>query len=359
MEGLLILLLFPLAWPFVAKRIWDTTITWQEMGLNIVIASVLTVAAWSAGVYTQTADTEIWNGQVIGKERDTVPCSHSYDCMCTTDSKGNRSCSTCYDHLNDYDWVVHTTIGDININRIDRQGEDEPPRWTAVRINEPIAQEHSFTNYVKAVPESLFNVDSKTIIKPFEYLIPSYPSVHDYYRIDRVINMGTKTPDNIVNELNSGLNNILRALGPSKQANIVLVLVNTNDPNYRYALESAWLGGKKNDIVIMLGVTEYPKIAWVDVMAWALNLGNENFHVLLRDELLSQQTINTQKIVPVVANFIQTKFDRPPMAQFETLKGEIDPPMWAIILAVLCAIGGSMGLTYYFHRYDVVLFRRR
>lgn len=92
----------------------------------------------------KAADVELLNGYVTGKERDVVSCSHSYECMCyyTESCSGSgtsrsctrtRHCSTCYEHSYDVDWDVHTTVGNLTIDRIDRQGLDQPPRWTAVQ----------------------------------------------------------------------------------------------------------------------------------------------------------------------------------------------------------------------------------
>ncbi len=129
MTAFISLLLFPIVWPLIAKRIWDNEISWSEMGLNIGIVVLLVTAVWQAGRYGQMADVEIWNGEVTKKQRTLVSCSHSYQCNCRQTCSGSGSnqsctqiCDTCYEHSNDWDWDVSSTAGNFTIDRIDRQG---------------------------------------------------------------------------------------------------------------------------------------------------------------------------------------------------------------------------------------------
>ncbi len=162
MEILLLLLLVPVVWPFVARMIWNTTITWQEMLVQISVVSVLICACWFTGMYNATADKEYLNGSVTGKKMVEVSCEHSYDCNCFETCSGTGSsrscsttCSTCYDHNEDYDWRVNTSVGNFNVSRTDSQGKKQPKDWTKMLKGQPAAMTHDYTNYIKAVPESL------------------------------------------------------------------------------------------------------------------------------------------------------------------------------------------------------------
>lgn len=352
MENLLILLAFPLAWPWIAKRIWHTDVTWQEMILNIVIVVALSTTVWFLGKNYQTADIEIWNGQVTGKEQDMVSCEHSYSCNCRTDSKGNRSCDTCYEHSNDWDWNVETTIGTITIDRIDRRGSDEPPRWTEAEVGQPVARPKSFTNYVKAVPQSLFNTNQQALSK-YGAEVPAYPSsVYDYHYINRILSAGVSIPD--VATWNHNLALMLRDLGPSKQVNVVVVITKNADPMFEYALQGKWLGAKKNDVVVILGTPSYPAIEWVRVVSWT---DNQLFKVQLRDELQDLKTVDQDKILGIIRSNVSKTFVRKQMKDFEYLDSEIMPPDWVIILAAAIAVLGSIALSVFFMFYDVDLTR--
>src|SRR5262249_53258019 len=151
--------------------------------------------------WQRTADTEIWDGQVTNKSSERVSCSHSYDCNCyyTTECSGtgnNRSCSevrhcsTCYEHSYDVDWNVYASTGEsLSIDRVDRQGLNMPARWGAAYIGEPYSSQHSFTNYILANPNSVL-LGQKGDLQKFGKLIPQYPTVYDYYRVQHAINMG-------------------------------------------------------------------------------------------------------------------------------------------------------------------------
>jgi len=85
-------------------------------------------------------------------------------------------------------------------------------------------------------------------------------------------------------------------------------------------------------------------------MTWALNSGNELFHVTMRDGILAQKTLDADIFVPFVSQTVSKLYDRPHMKDYEYLADEIDPPNWILWLAAFFAFGGSAGLTFYFHR---------
>lgn len=352
MEALLILLAFPLAWPWIAKRIWHTDVTWQEMIINVVLVVALVIVVWFLGKNSMTSDVEILNGKVVGKEQNAVSCSHSYSCRCRTDSRGNRSCDTCYEHLNDYDWDVKTTVGTITIDRVDRQGVDEPPRWSAVTNGQPVAKTHEYTNYVKAVPHSLFNVNQLAMNK-YGPLVPAYPSkVYDYQYIDRVLGVGVNIPD--VLKWNHNLGLMLRDLGPSKQVNVIIMVTNVADPTFEYAVQGKWLGAKKNDVVVIIGTPNYPTIEWVRVVSWT---DKQLFKVQLRDDILDLKTVDQSKVLGIINQHVSKSYVRKSMRDFEYLDSEILPPDWVIGIAVAIAVLGSILLSVFFKYYDVDLFR--
>jgi len=114
-----------------------------------------------------------------------------------------------------------------------------------------------------------------------------------------------------------------------------------------------WQGGEKNDVVVFIGVNKDKTIAWADVMTWALNSGNELLQVALRDKLLTMGTIDQETVSSTVIAEVSTKYVRPKMKDYEYIKDSIDPPDWAIILAIVLAIGGSLVLSYVFKVYDI------
>jgi hypothetical protein len=348
MENYLLLLAFPLIWPWIAKRIWYYDITWLEMGLNIVIVVAVVSTVWFLGKGYQTHDVEIWNGKVTGKAQESVPCSHSYQCHCKS-TKNGTSCDTCYEHPNDWDWDVDTTVGKFTIDRIDSRGSDEPPRWTTVQPGQPVAVDKWFTNYVKAAPQSLFNPNSQALSK-FGPMVPPYPDqIYDYQYDNRVLSIGTNVPN--IAGWNYDLAMMLRDLGPAKQVNAIIMFVNSTDPSFEYAVQGKWLGAKKNDVVVLLGTPHYPEISWVRVISWT---DNQLFKVQLRDDILATNTVDKTKILDMMSTEISKSFQRKHMRDFEYLKEDIMPPDWVIWLAIILSVGGSIALSVFFKYYNVI-----
>lgn len=351
-ELLWLILLFPMVWPFVAKRLWHTELTWQEVGMNVVLAVGLASVIWFSGRYVNAMDVEIWNGEVIGKSRVAVSCEHSYECRCTG-SGSERSCSTCYEHDEDYDWIVRSNVGNFAISRIDRQGLHTPPRWSAVRAGDPVALEKDYMNWVKGASHSLFH-EREALAAAYAGSLPDYPRVYDYHHADRVLSVGLALPD--LGDWNRALADRLRKLGPQKQANVVVVITSANK-GYVEALRAHWNGAKKNDVVVVIGARPSAdggrmEISWADAFSWSKT---DLVNIELRDHVGSLGLLDRDTVLETIDRTIQDTFERRPMADFEYLKAEIEPPAWVIVLTILAAIPGSLMLTLVFHRNDVTI----
>lgn len=351
MESLLFLLVAPVVWPFVAKLIWKREITGKELVINIVIGVFVVGAGWGLGHFVQTDDVEIINGQVTGKDAEEVPCSHSYSCncrqVCTTDSRGSQSCTTtcdtCYEHQYDVDYTVHTTVGNIPVDRIDAQGIDTPPNFSRAQIGDPVARRHHYVNYVKAAPDSLFNkLAQQHAFDAYKTSLPGYPNdVHDLYYVDRVVPVGVNVPDAAFWDEKLALG--LRELGPEKQVNAVVVFTSNTDSHYADALEMAWQGGKKNDVVVVLGTPYYPDIAWVRVLSWTKDA---LFKVQLESDLRDLKVASSDAVLGTMFSHIDKSFQRRHMADFAYLKWEIELPLWADILLFVLSLGTSIFVSY-------------
>ncbi len=250
----------------VMKFAFQRTISWSEAGIQFGVAIVLVFTIWQIGLHSRMTDRQFLNGVVTEKERVSVSCTHSYACHCRRDSKGNQTCDTCYEHSRDYDWMVYTNAikgsdGQFEIARVDRQGKWTPDRWAVVRVGEPVALERSFDNYIMASPDSVYHTKSNNTA------LPKYPSAYDYSRADRVLVDGVTVPDLPV--WNQRLTEILSVLGPSKQSNVIIVFTKSPSAQFATDLRNSWLGGKKNDTVVVVGTPNYPQIAWVDVFSWS------------------------------------------------------------------------------------------
>lgn len=333
-----------------------------ELFIAFLTAFIVAFIIIALGSLSDNMDFEVLSGEVLSKNRTSVPCSHTYECHCrnvpiprscstyngrTSCSGGGtrRECDICTEHSVDFDYDVETNIGSYTIDRVDRQGMSTPQRWHEIRVGDPVANTHMYVNYVKGSANSLYH-KSNTNADELDKLIPTYPNkVYDYYKIDRVVSSGVAVPD--LPLWNSDLSQVQKKLGPQKQSNVVIVFVNTADQMFQERLDAAWLGGKKNDVIIVIGTTAYPKMDWVGVISWS---DSELMKVELRDEILQTVNADRKTIIGIVQKHISSSFVRKPSADFQYLAVQITPPWWAVCLAFCSSVGALFGVLRLFNR---------
>lgn len=346
----LALLLIPLVVALVIFFLKHGSI--QPVELGIQCAAILTFAGAATLLVNcqSTRDVEIINTSLVRKDRVSVPCSHSYQCMChdscTTDSRGNQSCTqvcqTCYDHSNDYDWTLFAANGhQIDIDRVDRQGSIEPKRYTIARVGDPISYQHAFENYIKAAPGTILKHEGLTM--KYEGKLPRYPiDVRDYHYVDRIVNMSSLP---VGPSWQRALSEINSRVGPMKQANVVLVIVEGMPREFALALEQAWVGGKKNDVVVVIDAQKSWLIDWVYVMSWT---HREVFKVSLRDGIMDVGTLDLRRILPLIERAVVERFERRPMKDFEYLRSSIVPTTGQWVTSLLVSLMITLALSWFF-----------
>ncbi len=337
----------PLLFIFINLLLGGKKVTFLEFLLQMGIQAAIAGICCGVVYWSNTDDTEIHNGRVASKTRDKVSCSHSYKCFCHDVCSGSgkdRSChevcQTCYHHSYDIDWNVRTTNGEhFEIARVDWQGLDEPPRWTSTVIGEPTAVQHSFTNYIKASPDTLFR--HQGLAEKYKGQLPTYPlGVYDYWKLDRLVQVGTSLQD--APQWNKTLSEINADLGRGKQVNTIVVVTRDKPREYFHALEQEWIGGKKNDTVLVISISS-DTIQWADVMAWT---DKTLFKVKLRDAVLDVGTLDREKILGALRQNIHQYYVRKHMSDFEYLKSSIQPTttQWVVslIIGFLVCLGTSL-----------------
>lgn len=318
------------------------------MALGVIL---VTSAAISAGIITSNSDsivgdTEILSGRVIGKSQETVGCSHSYSCNCRPVVRGYGKdqytvieCDTCYEHTHDYDWMVQTTVGDIEIDRVDRQGVDIPPRWAAVVKDEPVAKEHRYKNWIKGAKASAFNREGERLSKT--YAIPAYPSVYDYYRIRRIASDNPSLFGGKLDAAERSLADALRGLGPDKQVSVSIFHTSRYDREYGRAVYNAFSGGKKNDVMVVIGTDTVGKINWVTVTSYSTN---DLVNVKMRDDIMALDNVaRVDEIVSKITDDIARHFSRKRMRTFEYLSNDIEyvSTTEIVILCICMSVFGA------------------
>ncbi len=337
------------------KFYWKTDITNKEalitLGVNVGI-SLLLVGALTGYKYSLVYDTELYSGKVVSKEKDQVSCEHSYSCNCRQTCSGSgssrrcsRTCDTCYDHAFDYDWDVHTTLGRITIDRIDRQGVDEPPRFTQTRIGEPVAAERSYKNYLLADPKTLFV--ELPALQNTKFILPGYPETYDYWRVNRAVG---DLPKTLREEFNDYLANTLITLGPKKQLNVVVAV--TKQPElYFSSLMAAWRGGKKNDVILVYGVDSDLTIQWFKANSYAMGMGNKELLIRLENSALGN-TLNLAQLQTQI-QVIDKHFKRLSASEFSFKLQGVQTPLWVVCLLMVLNLAGSIGVSVYMKRNEL------
>lgn len=358
MDLFYLLVLIPLGMAVLTKYYFKHTVDWTEAGIQAGVGVVAVAVVFFAGAYSQMADTEIINGQITNKVRQHDTYLESYSCNCRSVRSGNTTtthCDTCYRRHYTVDWYLKTTIGRIDISSRDWTSSavyllPDPSLYTEAQIGDPCAKESTYTNYVKGAPESIFH-NVGIVDQRLKASVPAYPEVYDRYKVSHVMPVGFKH-NQWTDRLNTRLSEHLKTLGAKKQVNIN-VIVTKNSQSFKYALEREWLGGKKNDVTVVIGTTGLPNVQWVDVFTYANTAGNNLVATNLRNQILDMKTVeNPEQLADVIATEVSNTYVRKSMKDFEYLKDEIDPPTWVIVMTILFSVAVSGGLAYYFHHND-------
>lgn len=293
------------------------------MAASFAVVGILLVA----GMMQQLSDTELISGQITNKERLHDHYQRSYDCMCTTDSKGNRTCSTCYEDRYTVKWKAYSTLETFTIQSLDRGSKSvyqtpDPERYKSIKIGDPVAVENRYKNYMKGVPKEYLYNDNLGAPPEMIASIPPYPRTYDFYNVNRVVNLGVLSYQEEV-KYNKSIAEALRSLGPSKEVNVILV-AGKPDANLMYAVREAWQGGKKNDVIIVIGIEE-GQVKTANVLTWAKN---ELFKIKLQDRILESGLVDS--VLPITYDEIAKSYVRPRMRDYEDLKIYIEPPAWCL-----------------------------
>jgi hypothetical protein len=359
---ILLLICFSLLVPIAVKLIRPHTITWLEMAAHMLVVAVFVGIGWQVGKYAEVGDTEVWNGQLAEKVRDHDSYIRTYQCHCRTVYSGsgeNRTsrqvCQTCSERRYTVTWRFDTTIGEIGVQRLDRTSRrvyqsPDPDVYASAYVGMPVSREMPYTNYILGVNRSMFGQLDSSSLDQLESVVPQYPRVYNLVDIDRVVT----TPDvpGDFSELDAQLDNRLREIGPNRQANIVVV-VTDRAPRFRQTLAHHWRGGKKNDVIVILSVQD-TDIDWVRTITLADNYQNAGVAVEMQAALMEVGTLVDQTLVGnTIADVVDQHYQRVPMEEFEYLRDEIQPPLWAVIILTILSIIASIALVAVFDQMDI------
>jgi hypothetical protein len=331
------------------------------MGIQAAItAGVLSILVMASSHY-QTVDEKLVNGVVTKLNARKESCNQNWsdysDSFCTNETTRSvrngqtcttvnkiRTCAPKYktQYRSIYPWeikyFVKTEISEHEISRVDRQGATAPPRFSSIKVGDPVTQSVSYTNYIKGASSTLFN-------QKYEDVPPiAYPDIYDYYNARRVIYFGIPASADFVNKWNEELakvNSDIRKTG----ANAIIAVTNQN-PDWAERLAQAWDAHNINDLIVVIGA-DGENIKWVDVRSWSKN---DLVNITIRDEVMNLKTIDKTRINDIIKFSVMEYYDEESMDNFEYLAEDIPPPTWLYIIAAIILLVISPLVTYYFSR---------
>jgi len=279
---------------------FNDEICWSEWIIGAGLALIMAGGFHLYSYKSQVGDTETWSGQIVEahhiptwRERYSEAIYRTETYQSGTDSNGNPTYSTrqVFSHYetrhhqhppkwtltsnisttynvseSHYNDVVQKFGGEEKRKGVRRTGKThskmvggDPYDYYGVNKNnwiEPVNKPVKFENRVKA-SKNVFNSykvneDAKGNLHPYPYSEPKIP-----WTSNRLLGTAHKTVDPLKwEQLNA-------ALGPIKKINLILVGFENQDERIADDQIAFWLGGKKNDLIIMYGE------GWSRVFGWS------------------------------------------------------------------------------------------
>lgn len=306
---------------------------WWVVLASMVIFSMMSAITYNGAKDSQGGDKMILNGHVVKKYSERVSCSHSYSCNCRIVMNGKSSstkCDTCYEHMYDVDWVVKSNVGSVEIDRVNRQGTREPPRFTQAYVGEPFSIEADYFNYIKASPLSVF----KDFNAYKNVSIPSYPKIFDYYRVRHVVDFNSEWRGQF-KVIDDYLAHKLKYSSAKVKANVVVIFYGAED--IREAMRVKNYGGRINDLTVMIQADKSGVIKNAYVFSWSKS---DLVNVMLRDQILDMKNMNgSQKIlVDSIDNILLKYYTHRSVEDFKYLEANIQMPTWYYVVTIMYSL---------------------
>lgn len=214
-----------------------------------------------------------------------------------------------------------------------RMLEGDPNDYFGVNVNrwcEPVTDKRSFENRVKACPSVFSFIKVPTNINVFPY-----PNNTDIFRSNRLLGEARKIDALKFDQLNS-------FLGARKKINLIMVGFKDADSMLAEYQKASWIGGKKNDLVLMYNVNSTGTVTWTRVFGWS---ESEICKRNIESILLSKPIDDT--LLPLLSSEITANYTIKDWSKFDylTIEPRTGHYVWFFIILGLTQIG----LYVYFH----------
>lgn len=367
----------------------DKEVVWQEWLIGCGVALFTALIFQLTATLGLTADVETWSGYGTQARQFSrwkeyyeyavyrTETYYTTETTYSTDSKGRSHSSThqvshtrqVFDHWepttrwHDPSWTLYTTLGNYEINQekflyMCNKYQDNhavPGDRTTMQHNsrmidgdpndyvsdnktgwiEPVTTTKSFENRIKAAP-TVFSY-SKV---PTNIPVYSWPENKDPFRSDRVLG----TAKSHINTLKWDQLNAV--LGAFKKVNLIIIGFTNQSISIANWQEAAWIGGKKNDLVICYGDEGKDKSAsWAKVFGWT-----EREIVKRNIESMLLETSINNDIIPLIEKEVRTNYQIKDWHKFDYIT--IQPPTWSYWVYFIVVVVTQSGLYILFHDND-------
>jgi hypothetical protein len=270
----------------IGGLLWATRkqINWAEwLASSLACFAMAGIFHWIA-IVGATADTETWSGHIV-KAVHYPRWVEQYQQMHTrsvSDGKGGSTLEIYYTteyRTHHEHWTAYSNIETSHpitqafyaemVGVFGRYPAEQPhksgfysgdrnvyPTYNQTHGEHyPITDWRRFVNKVKATPTTF----SFAKVPPTVSVHP-YPANDNAFKSDRLVGTAVTLDLLAFDRMNA-------RLGPSKRVNVILVGMGARDSSAAQWQEAAWLGGRKNDVVICWGGSNL-KPTWVRAFGW-------------------------------------------------------------------------------------------
>lgn len=333
---------------------WEITLLIAPSALFILLMNIMMVSS-------NESDTE-YRGSYITKViyyeawDEEVSCRHSYDCNCSTDKNGSRSCSTCYEHSYDVDyhperWTKVSNTGDeyeiskphfmelqkqfatqlyfVEMNR-DYHSIDGNAYYTnwnnKPETSDILSSEHSYKNKVQA-SKSIFKFDVIDEKTKKTWGLHDYPKLSGLYQ-PMVLGSGVNY------ETDRKLQYLNGYYGVNKQFRMYILFFKDQSIEAAFKQRSYWEGGNKNEFIVCIGTNKLGQYKWSKCFSW---MDKPDLEVRVQNWLSDEKNnhnLSLNKFADWMPKQIEQHWQRKQFKDFEYLNIEISPLqlMWILII---------------------------
>lgn len=339
----------------VGAYFWVRTkkVVWWEWLAGTGLGFAMAILFQYISVLGMTEDVETWSGSVSSTTFHPKWVEQYTQIHTSTDSKGNTKtwttteyrthrkfweCKVNYGRGNfekhrisqpHYQQIVRAFGGKIVSKKGRKPGFHRGDRNIYVTTNEtnviiPSCKTVPFENRVGAAP-SLFSFAKV----PESIPVHPYPENNNWDRSDRLIGATGISPK-AWDQMNA-------RLGPRKKVNVILIYFGDKDSQYGHYQEAAWVGGKKNDLVLCKGNNWSYVFGWTEKEIVKRNLET----ILLENEL-------TPEIIPKIEQEIVANYQIKDWDKFDYIT--VEPPRWTYLIFIVVLAGAQTGFWIWAHK---------